>query len=233
MAATAAARPSRLAGTPPPPRKPLPPRKQPAKAWWSKQFYLWHWVSGAISLAAMILFAFTGITLNHADEIPATPQVTERTATLPAELLATIAPGDDEADSVKQPLPAALRHWLDTELGVYVGGRSFEWSPEDIYIDLPRPGGDGWMTIDRESGDIVHEVTLRGWISYLNDLHKGRNTGTEWAWFMDVFSVACVIFSLTGLALLFVHARRRPSTWPIVIGGIVLPVLILLIFVHS
>lgn len=180
----------------------------------------------------MLVFSFTGVTLNHADQIPAEPQITERTATIPAELFATIAYSDEEGDDVKKPLPAALRHWLDKELGIYVGGRSFEWSPEEIYVDLPRPGGDAWMTIDRESGDIVHEVTRRGWISYLNDLHKGRHTGTAWSWYMDIFAIACVIFTLTGLCLLYVHAKRRPTTWPVVLGGIVLPIIILIFFAH-
>ena len=31
------------------------------KAFWTKQFYLWHWVSSAICLAAMLLFAVTGV----------------------------------------------------------------------------------------------------------------------------------------------------------------------------
>ena len=181
----------------------------------------------------MLLFAFTGITLNHAGSITAKPVVTETTATLPPEVLAVIAPGEDEADDVRKPLPRELRHWLDTEFDARVGGRAVEWSAVDIYVDLPRPGGDGWVSIDRESGEVVHEVTKRGWIAYLNDLHKGRDTGFEWILFMDIFSVACVLFCLTGLALLFVHAKRRPSTWPVVIAGIVLPVAVLLIFVHS
>jgi len=180
----------------------------------------------------MLVFSFTGVTLNHADQIPAEPQITERTATIPSEILASIAPDDGEEDGIKKPLPAPLRHWLDKELGIYVGGRAFEWSPEEIYVDLPRPGGDGWMSIDRESGEIVHEVTRRGWISYLNDLHKGRHTGTAWSWYMDIFAIACVIFTLTGLCLLYIHAKRRPTTWPVVIGGIVLPIIILIFFAH-
>ncbi len=208
------------------------PAKRSAKAWWTKQFYLWHWVSSAICLASMLLFAFTGITLNHAGAISAKPVVTQNTAKLPPDLLVLIEP-TDEAAEIKQPLPAPLRHWLDAEMGVAVGGRALEWSFDDIYVDLPRPGGDGWMSIDRYTGEVVHEVTRRGWISYLNDLHKGRHTGPEWVLFMDLFSIACIVFCLTGLALLFVHAKRRPSTWPIVIAGILLPFAILMLFVHS
>ena len=202
------------------------------KAFWTKQFYLWHWVSSAICLVAMVLFAVTGITLNHAGQIKATPNILEQSATLPPALLSQIALSDDEAPDQKKPIPPDIRRWIDQQLDVAVGGKAYEWSDVDIYLDLPRPGGDAWMTIDRASGDITYERTTRGFVAYLNDLHKGRNTGFAWILYMDIFSVACVVFCLTGLALLWVHARRRPSTWPIVAAGFLIPFLVLVIFVH-
>ncbi len=206
--------------------------KQRKKAFWTKQFYLWHWVSSAICLVAMVLFAFTGITLNHAGEIKAKPVVVESTATIPSDLLAALSVNEGDPADENKPLPRDLRRWIDETLGVYVGGKAYEWSEVDIYIDLPRPGGDAWMSIDRKTGEIVYEETSRGMIAYLNDLHKGRNTGPEWILYMDIFSIACIIFCLTGLALLWVHAKRRPTTWPVVIAGCAIPVLMLFFFVH-
>lgn len=212
------------------PSAPAAPRKK-SKAFWTKQFYLWHWVSSALCLGAMLFFAFTGITLNHAADIPAKPQVSERKTTLPPEFLKTIAP--DGAGEHKKPLPAGLPDWLSRELRQRIGGASLaDWSEFEIYLSLPRPGGDAWLTIDRESGAVHYELTRRGAISWLNDLHKGRHTGKVWAWFLDIFSVSCVVFCLTGLVLLQVHARRRPGTWPVVAAGLALPVLIILFFLH-
>jgi uncharacterized protein len=99
-------------------------------------------------------------------------------------------------------------------------------------VSLPRPGGDAWLTIDRQSGDIEYELTDRGWVSYLNDLHKGRNSGLMWSLFIDAFAVACLVFCITGLCLLQFHSARRPATWPVVSLGIVIPVVLLLLFVH-
>ena len=107
-----------------------------------------------------------------------------------------------------------------------------EWSADEIYLSLPRPGGDGWLSIDRASGEVEYEVTRRGAVAYLNDLHKGRNAGPVWGWFIDVFALACLVFSITGLFLLKFHAARRASTWPLVALGLVLPVLLALIFIH-
>lgn len=203
------------------------------RAFWTKQFYLWHWVSSAFALAAMIFFAVTGITLNHAASFSTKPKVTKTAATVPAPLLAGIAaPEGASTQTVKRPLPADLREWLATTLDASPGGRSVEWSEDEIYVDLPRPGGDGWLTIDRATGEIHLEVTTRGVISWLNDLHKGRHTGTAWILFMDFFSVVCVVFCVTGLALLFVHARRRPMTWPVVAAGLLLPVFVIVFFLH-
>jgi hypothetical protein len=69
-------------------------------------------------------------------------------------------------------------------------------------------------------------------VSYLNDLHKGRNTGDAWFWFIDAFAVACVVFTLTGLLLLQLHARHRPSTWPLVGASLAIPLLLALFLIH-
>ncbi len=79
---------------------------------------------------------------------------------------------------------------------------------------------------------MLYERTDRGWIAYLNDLHKGRNTGTAWSWFIDLFAVASLVFCLTGLVLLQLHARHRPMTWPVTGMGLVIPLLLALYFIH-
>jgi len=203
--------------------------KKSRKAFWLKQLHTWHWMSSAISFVGLVLFTITGITLNHAAEIEAEPVIEERTAQLPANLLAHITPKDSEAE--RAPLPASVAEWVADTFSVKAGGEA-EWSPEEVYLALPRPGGDGWVAIDRETGDTTAESTDRGWISYLNDLHKGRNSGTAWRWFIDIFAGACLVFAFTGLFLLQLHAAKRPSTWPIVGVGLLIPVLVALIFIH-
>ncbi|OYW99698.1 MAG: hypothetical protein B7Z12_17590 [Caulobacter vibrioides] len=202
---------------------------QHRRSFWLKQLHQWHWISAALSLVGMLLFAITGITLNHAGQIEAEPQVVSRKATLPPELLAVLAKGPEEG---KRPLPVQLEPFLDEAVGADVAGREGEWSADEVYVALARPGGDAWVSIDRETGAVEHEKTTRGAISLLNDLHKGRNTGKAWSWFIDIFAAACVIFTVTGLILLQFHARARPLTWPLVGLGLVAPVLLVILFVH-
>lgn len=210
------------------------PGRPPKNKWTSRSFWLrhmqqWHWISAAISLVGMLLFAITGITLNHADMIDASPRVVQREVKAPAQLLAHM---QANAAGAKAAVPQPIADWIKTEFSIDIGGRLAEWSASEVYVALARPGGDAWLTIDRKSGDVTYERTDRGWIAYLNDLHKGRNTGFAWALFLDVFALACIVFCMTGFVLLKLHAVGRPSTWPMVGLGIVVPIIVLLIFVH-
>src|SRR3546814_10812573 len=60
------------------PTLPRPATKKSRKAFWLKQLHMWHWMSSAISLIGLLLFAITGFTLNHAADIEASPVVAER-----------------------------------------------------------------------------------------------------------------------------------------------------------
>lgn len=198
------------------------------RAFWLKTLHQWHWISSALCLIGMVLFAATGITLNHAGQIEAKPVVTTKAAVLPEALLATLE-GEHAAGA---PVPDAVADWLSREQGIHVAGRDAEWSDGELYVGLPRPGGDAWVTLDTATGDMNYESTDRGWVSWLNDLHKGRNTGAAWTWFIDVFAVACLVFCLSGLLLLQLHGGNRPATWPVVGLGLVVPVLLILLFIH-
>lgn len=212
-----------------PARAPAPRKSRKVRAFWLKQLHTWHWISAAVSLTAMLLFAVTGITLNHAATISAEPVVTQSNGTLPAPLLAKLPPmGDGTA-----PLPPEIARAVAGIVPLDPAGRAADWSGEDeVYVAMPGPGRDAWVSIDRASGEISAETTERGWVSYLNDLHKGRNTGSAWFWFIDVFAVACLVFTITGLVLLQLHSKHRPSTWPLVGLSLAIPVVIALFFIH-
>lgn len=199
------------------------------RAFWLRHLHQWHWISSAICLVAMILFAATGITLNHSAQIEAHPVVTQLSASLPAALRAELHSLSSEEPAT---LPASVTQWLDQEFHSHSARAIPEWSPEELYLPLPRPGGDAWLRIDLDSGAVEYELTDRGWVSYLNDLHKGRNTGSAWTWFIDFFAAACLIFCITGLFLLKMHAANRRGTWPYVALGLVTPLLLAVIFIH-
>ena len=194
-----------------------------------RQMVQWHWISAAICLVGMLLFAVTGITLNHAGAIESKPKTVEIQGQLPPDLIAVAK----TAQASKSTLPEAIRVWLAKEVGAEAPkDAAIEWTDEEAYIALPRPGGDGWVTFDAGAGEVMHETTDRGWIAYLNDLHKGRNSGPVWSLFLDVFALGCVVFCVTGLILMQLHSHARKITWPLVGLGLVIPLLLALLFIH-
>jgi hypothetical protein len=207
-------------------------KEQRSRAFWLKHLHQWHWISAASCLIGMILFSITGFTLNHATLIAAKPTVDSHTGQLPGEILTQLQTLATEKADTKSDLPEAAAAWLSDAMSIRAAGREAEWSSDEIYVSLPRPGGDAWATLDLTSGEVTHEITDRGWISYLNDLHKGRNAGPAWSLFIDVFAFAALVFASTGLLLLKMHSNHRPATWPMVGLGLVLPLLLAILFIH-
>lgn len=203
-------------------------RKAQTRAAFLRQTLRWHWISAAVCLVGMLLFAITGITLNNASLIPATPKTTERSGVIPEPLRGPL----QAAEASSGELPAETRKWLREELKVKAPAGPVEWSPGEAYISLAGPGADAGLTIDTATGEAMYERTDRGPIAYLNDLHKGRDTGVAWKWFLDIFAIGCVVFCITGLILLQLHSWARKSTWPLVGAGLVIPLMLALFFIH-
>ncbi|MGK7869989.1 PepSY-associated TM helix domain-containing protein [Falsiroseomonas sp. E2-1-a20] len=216
-----------MAAEPPRTTDQAAPRRM--RSFWLKHPHRWHWVSAALCLVGMLLCAATGITLNHAADIGATPVVSTSSAVLPDALRPLLSEPTDES---RQVLPDPVQDWVVREFAISGAHRAAEWSAADISLALPRPGGDGWLSIDRETGEATVEVTTRGWIAYLDDLHKGRDTGLAWRWFIDVFAAACLLFCATGLLRLHLHAGGRPATWPVPGLGLVVPLILGSLFIH-
>lgn len=199
---------------------------------WLKILLKLHWMSSAICLLGMILFSLTGVTLNHAAQIEAKPKVVRSTLTLPEDLATKLRQAASSAVGTTASLSEPVAEWLSVNFRVDLRSADAEWSDDEIYFPLPRPGGDAWVRIALEDGKVEREVTDRGWISWLNDLHKGRHTGAVWSFFIDAFAIGCLFFAVTGLLLLKMHAAQRFSTWPLVGLGVIVPVLIALVFIH-
>ncbi|MBD3586283.1 DUF2271 domain-containing protein [Salinimonas sp. HHU 13199] len=195
--------------------------KRRRSKWWDLR--TWHWISSAICLAGLLLFAVTGITLNHASSIESQPVVTSVEKTLPDALIKTVKRARNG-----DTLPRGFSRWMTDNTNVDPGLFRLQWSDYELYGSRAGPGENSWFSVDLESGTVSYESTARGMVAFFNDLHKGRNTGFWWKMFIDAFSIATLLFSLTGLWLLKRYARGRASTWPLVIAGVGIPALLLI-----
>lgn len=181
----------------------------------------WHWISSAVCLVGMLLFSITGITLNHAASIESDATTQTYHETVPASILATLQTASGQTE-----LPEEFVSWYEANTEHSINAQlQLEWTDFELYAAQPKPGGDAWFSVQFDSGQLVGEVTDRGWIAYFNDLHKARNTGAIWALFIDIFAIASILFTLTGLILLHKYSKGRKSTWPLVLAGFLLPML--------
>ena len=203
--------------------------KSSANTFWSHQFRQWHWISSALVLALMLLFAITGFTLNHTAWFEAEPVSIAQELELSPNLQSALAGVETETTLTQET--AAM---LASETGVSVPqGAAPLVEFGEMIIDLGGPGVDANLTVDLETGEAFYERINRGTIAKLNDLHKGRDTGFAWGLMIDITALACVIFCISGLGLLAINARARRSTWPLTSLGVVVPVIAYIMFVHS
>lgn len=198
----------------------------------------WHWISSAICLIATLGFAITGITLNHANSVESTPtkNIHERVIPEPVQQVLmerqqALLQAEPQAEG---PLPGAFKEWYRQQaFGSALKTVSAEWDEYEVYVGLPRAGGDSWFRVDLSEGVLYQENIDRGWVAFFNDLHKGRNTSGAWITMLDLLAVVMLIYAITGLLLLKRYAKGRKSTWPLVIAGLLLPWLFLIIPAHA
>ena len=76
-------------------------------------------------------------------------------------------------------------------------------------------------SIDRETAEYQFSE-LRLWLAaIINDLHKGRDTGTAWSIFIDISAMLLVFISISGVLLLIWLKRLWRSGFYTIIGGTV------------
>lgn len=197
------------------------------RAFWSRQLRQWHWISSAVCLVLMLLFAATGITLNHADLFENKGEPLVREIPLPGALqqrLSQLAP----QSVVPEPVAAEIRRLTGADVTAQKADNQYG----EIVFDLAAPGKDRVLTVDLNAATMTYEVTDRGAVALFNDLHKGRHAGGAWKLLIDLSAAFFLIFALTGFGLLWLHARARVSTWPLTALGVVAPLVVFLLLVH-
>jgi len=197
------------------------------REFWSRHLRQWHWISSAVCLVLMLLFAASGITLNHADYFEGKGESVSREFPLSEEMSARLVRLENG-----HVLPDAIAAELHRQTGAELFARTIDNQYGELGFDLARPGVDASLTIDLNARKIFLEEIDRGPVAMVNDLHKGRNTGPAWKLLIDIGAAFFLLFTLTGFGLLFLQARRRASTWPLASLGLIVPVLIYILLVH-
>ncbi|MEO7270862.1 MAG: PepSY-associated TM helix domain-containing protein [Vicinamibacterales bacterium] len=165
-----------------------------------------HIYGSMVSLALVLFFAATGITLNHQDWFAGHEVTAERRGTMTASWLA----GDVDK--------LAVVEFLRANAGIHGALADFRIDDQQCDVVFKGPGYAATALIERSTGRFDLTESRLGVAAIMNDLHKGRDTGRVWSVVIDLSAAVLVFISLTGLILLyFVHKYRVAG---IILGGV-------------
>jgi len=153
-----------------------------------------------VSFSILLFFAVTGITLNHQGALTGQEKSTRFTGTMD---LAWVNP------PASQPVAKLeIVEQFRKAHGIKAALSDFRVDEDQLSVSFKGPGYAADAFIDRKTGKYDMTETRLGFVAVINDLHKGRDTGTAWAGVIDVSAGLMVLVSLTGLVLIFFLQRR-------------------------
>jgi hypothetical protein len=173
-----------------------------------------HIYTSMMSLLVVFFFAATGVTLNHPDWL-AGDRTEEVTGTLPATW--KTAKGIDWL---------VVAEHLRTANGVHGTVADRREDDREGSLTFRAPGYSADAFIDVRDGSYKLTVAYQGAVGVLNDLHRGRDAGSAWAWLIDVSGVFLVFLSLTGLGLLFYLKKVRIKGLVVMTAGAALVIVL-------
>lgn len=177
-----------------------------------------HVYTSMIALLIVLFFGITGITLNH-------PDWTFGDATSAETVSGTLVVDPTFDDGTIDWLSIAEEVRADYDIKGQVS--DFGVVEERASISFVNPGYSAFLQFDSGDGSFDLTVEQQGFVAVMNDLHKGRDTGSAWRWVIDVSAGFLVLISLTGLTMqFFLRKRRFSALTSAVVGGIVSIVLI-------
>ncbi len=184
------------------------PRRR-SVAFWVRWLHVY---ASVLALAATLLFAITGFTLNHAEWFESgTPSVRMLDGKVPPALCA------DPVDKLAIAERLRATHTLRGAV------TDFAIDDAECTVVWKGPGYSADATIDRAAGTYRVEESRRGLFAVIDDLHKGRDSGAVWSLVIDASAALLAFVSVTGLwLLLYLKKRRSPGLWIALVGAIAL-----------
>lgn len=176
------------------------------------QWLRWiHIYTSMISLLVVLFFALTGITLNH-------PEWTFGGREVQTKYQGTLKP-ESVVDGKVQWL--AVVEQLRAEHPVRGAAADMRVDGDEGSLSFKAPGNtsDCFFNIKNREYDL--SITAQGLVGVMNDLHRGRDSGSAWAWVVDVSGVFLTVISLTGLGILFYLKKSRVAGFSLAAAGII------------
>jgi hypothetical protein len=179
---------------------------------------LLHIYTSMAGFTLVLLFAITGLTLNHDDFGLSQPRITKATITLSADVL-------------EHPDRLIIGQRLRDTLGVRAPITDYREDPEQIQVTFAAPGHRTVVTVNRAERTGGVETETRGLLGTLDDLHKGFDSGPAWSWIIDLSALLLTLSAVTGMVTLVAFRGRRRSGFIVAALGVVSIVALYLLWV--
>jgi len=161
-------------------------------------------------LTLLLFFSVTGITLNHPEWFSENQADIEE-----IELAVDLQLINNPPLSLEQITQVVAV--VEQELALSLTNAVIESTSDELFFSIKKAGENTAITLDLSSGELFFERTDYGLWALLNDLHKGRNTSAFWGWIIDITSVLCIIFAISGF-ILAMPQRRFNRTLSLSLG---------------
>lgn len=195
-----------------------PVRKRPLKQRLQSLIRWLHIYSSLLGFMTVLFFGITGLTLNHPQWFDSGYQaVREESGSIDRSLIETTG---------AEPDKLAIVEFIRSKYDVRAAVRDFQFDEYQINISFAGPGYTADVSIDRQTSDYQFNELRLGITAIINDLHKGRDTGTVWSIFIDISAILLVFISISGV-LLLVWLKRlwRSGLYTIIAGTLLIIVL--------
>ena len=169
-----------------------------------------HIYGSMFSLATVLFFSVTGLTLNHQDWFAGQEVTSNRQGSMNASWLAAMGGDVDKLQVVE---------FLRATAGIHGALADFRVDDGTADVAFKGPGYSADVVIDRATGRFELTEVRMGLGAIVNDLHKGRDTGAAWKVAIDISAVLLVLISLTGLVLLYFVYKHRAAGVLLALAG--------------
>ncbi|XID74392.1 PepSY-associated TM helix domain-containing protein [Alkanindiges sp. WGS2144] len=170
--------------------------------------YVHGWLS-AFAFLSLMFFAATGLFLNHPQWFSGKTDEHTSILPLPVDLGQKIRQQENPSDIILQYLRGQY-----VLTGHY---QSSEMVDGDVMMRLESPAGstDIWVNLDDQQIEITKKTAST--VAMLNDLHRGKNSGTLWSWLIDISAILILVLSLAGFVL-FLSMKTRLKNHLVLLG---------------
>jgi hypothetical protein len=167
-----------------------------------------------LSFVIVLFFSVTGLTLNHADFFSGKTIVTRDTG--------KVNMGWVNVTDTNLVAKLNITEFFRNQYQVKGAVNDFRIDDSQVSFSFKGPGYAADVFIIRETGDYELLQTRTGFIGFMNDLHKGRDTGKTWSWVIDIAAICMAVISLSGLILLLFLRKKRRNGLLLAVAGLII-----------